>query len=84
MNEEARRTAAINKFYDAYRELQKYDTLRLYTHESIYDDAVVEVYRYQGGKKGDRVLRVARADVAEAYELAADQVENMLKQIRQK
>lgn len=83
MTEDERRTAAIHKFYRVYRELQKYDTLRLHTHESIYDDTLIEAYRYHGEKKGEKVLRVTQENTADAYEQAADQVENMLEQIKQ-
>lgn len=84
MTEDERRTAAIHKFYKVYRELQKYDNLRLHTHESIYDDTLIEAYRYNGEQKGKRVLRVTQENTADAYEQAADQVENILEQIKQR
>lgn len=84
MTEDERRTAAIHKFYKVYRELQKYDNLRLHTHESIYDDTLIEAYRYHGEKKGEKVLRVTQENSADAYERAADQVENMLEQAKQR
>lgn len=84
MTEDERRIAAIHKFYKVYRELQKYDNVRLHTHESVYDDALIEAYRYNGENRGARVLRVTQKNTADAYEQAADQVENMLEQIREK
>lgn len=84
MTEQERRTAAIHKFYKVYRELQKYDTLRLHTHESIYEDALIEVYRYHGENKEARVLKVTQKNTADAYEQAAEQVENILEQIKQR
>lgn len=84
MTEDERRTAAIHKFYKVYRELQKYDKLRLHTHKSIYDDTLIEAYRYHGEQKGERVLRVTQENTADAYEKAADQVDNMLEQIKQR
>ena len=64
MTEDERRTAALHSFYEAYRELQQYDNLRLHTHSSIYekDDALIEIYRYQGEKKGERILKVTQED----------------------
>lgn len=80
MTEDERRTAALHSFYEAYRELQQYDNLRLHTHSSIYekDDALIEIYRYQGEKKGERILKVTQEDEADAYEQAADQVKGLL------
>lgn len=83
MTEDERRTAAIHKFYKVYRELQKYDNLRLHTHESIYDDTLIEAYRYHGEKKGERVLRVTQEKTTDAYIQATDQVKNMLEQAKQ-
>ena len=84
MTEDERRTAALHSFYEAYRELQQYDNLRLYTHSSIYekDDALIEVYRYQGEKKGERILKVTQEDEADAYEQAADQVKGLLERAK--
>lgn len=85
MTEDERRTAAIHSFYEAYRELQRYDNLRLHTYASIYanEDALIEIYRYHGDKRGDRVLKVTQKDEADAYERATDQVKTMLRQIRE-
>ena len=84
MTEEDRRTAAMRCFYALYRELQKYDNLRLHTHSSIYekDDVLIKVYRYQGEKKGKCVLKVTQEDETDAYEQAADQVRSLLERAR--
>ena len=82
MTEDERRTAAIHRFYALYRELQKYDNLRLHTHSSIYDDTLIEAYRYHGEKKGERVLKVTRENDADAYEQAADQVKSLLERAK--
>lgn len=86
MTEDERRKIALNNFYETYRELQRYDNLRLHTHASVYpkDDALIEIYRYQGDRKGERVLKVTQEDEVDAYEQAADQVRSMLQQIKQK
>lgn len=80
MTEDERKTAAIYKFYDVYRELQKYEKLHLHTKESLYTDALIEVHRYTG----EKVLRVSRENTAEAYEQATYQVEHMLQQAKQR
>lgn len=84
MTEDERRTAALHSFYEAYRELQQYDNLRLHTHSSIYekDDTLIEIYRYQGEKKGERILKVTQEDEADAYEQAADQVKGLLERAK--
>ena len=84
MTEDERRTAALHSFYEAYRELQQYDNLRLHTHSRIYekDDALIEIYRYQGEKKGERILKVTQEDEADAYERAADQVKGLLERAK--
>lgn len=84
MADDERRTAALHNFYTLYRELQKYDNLRLHTHSSIYekDDALIEVYRYQGEKKGKCVLKVTQEDETDAYEQATDQVRSLLERAR--
>ena len=86
MTEDERRGTALHSFYEAYRELQRYDNLRLHTHASIYpkDDALIEIYRYQGDRKGERVLKVTQEDEVYSYEQAADHVRSMLKQIKHK
>lgn len=84
MTEDERRTAALHNFYTLYRELQQYDNLRPHTHSSIYekDDALIEIYRYQGEKKGERILKVTQEDEADAYEQAADQVKDLLERAK--
>ena len=84
MTEDERRTAALHSFYEAYRELQQYDNLRLHTHSSIYEkgDALIEIYRYQGEKKGERILKVTQEEEADAYEQAADQVKCLLEKAK--
>lgn len=85
MTEDTRRIEAICNFYQVYRELQWYENLRMHTHTSIYerDDTLIEIYRYYGERKGERILRVTQEDEVEAYEQARDQVESLLQSIKQ-
>ena len=78
MTEDARRAAAIQKFYEVYRELQKYDSLRLRTRMELGGEALIEITRYSGENPGDRILRITQEDEAIAYEQATDQLINML------
>lgn len=82
MSEDERRTAAIYNFYDVYRELQKYDSLRMHLHTVLGGETLIEIYRYRGEIKEGRILRVTQDDEVEAYEKAADEVKNMLEQIK--
>ena len=84
MTADEKRTAAIHDFYKVYRELQKYDNLRLHTRESIYDEALIEVYRYHGEKKDERVIRITQEDAATTYIQATDQVRSLLQQAKER
>ncbi len=82
MSEDERRTAAIHNFYKEYRELQKYVNLRMHSHTELGGETLIEIYRYRGEVKGDRVLKVTQDEEAAAYEQATDQVRNMLEQLK--
>ena len=83
MAEDKRRTEAIDSFYEAYRELQQYDSVRMHSRTGLWEDTLIEITRYYGERKGERILRVTQEDEAAAYEQAADQVKKMLEQIKQ-
>lgn len=83
MTEDERRKEAIYNFYAAYEELKRYDALRMHSRTALGEDTVIEIYRYYGDSKGERILRVTQEDEVAAYEQAADQVKNMLEQIRE-
>lgn len=91
MTADERRRKAIEGHYKAYREYKKLDTVREHMRVEMSGDTLIEIHRYYGERKGERVLRVTReeeegaevsAEVA-AYEQAADQLENMIKSRRE-
>lgn len=92
MTADERRRKAIGAYYKAYREYQKLDTVREHTRVEMSGDALIEIHRYYGDRKGERVLRVTQeaaeegaevsAEVA-AYEQAADQLLSLIKARRE-
>lgn len=81
---EDRYKQAIHEFYAAYEELKQYGTYRMHTHSSIYpkDDALIEIFAYNGNEKQERVLKVTQEDEVEAYNQATDQLYSMLDALR--
>ena len=86
-----RRSKAIRDFYRVYKEYGQLDNVRYHMRVEMSGDALIEIHRYYGERKGERVLRVTQeeaegaevsAEVA-AYEQAADQLENMIKSRRE-
>ncbi len=76
---EDRRREALEGYYRAYRDYQKLDTVREHMCVAISGDALLEIHRYYGERKGECILRVLQeaedgaevpAEVA-AYEQAA-------------
>ncbi len=91
MTADERRNKAIRDFYRAYKEYGQLDNVRYHTRVEMSGDALIEIHRYYGERKGDRVLRVTHeetegaevsAEVA-AYEQATDQLLNMIKARRE-
>lgn len=91
MTADGRRSKAIAAYYEAYREYKKLDTVREHTRVEMSGDALIEIRRYYGDRKGEHILRVTQeeaegaevsAEVA-AYEQAADQLLYMIKARRE-
>lgn len=80
MSEDERRTAAVYKFYDLCSQLKRYDSIRLHTHTELGGETLIEIDRYYGDRKGERILRVTQEDEVAAYEQAADQLKQILEQ----
>ena len=80
MTADERRRKAIEGYYKAYREYKKLDTVREHMRVEMSGDTLIEIHRYYGERKGERVLRVTQE---EAEEQAADQLENMIKSRRE-
>lgn len=92
MTADERRSKAIEAYYKAYREYQKLDTVREHMRVEMSGDALIEIHRYYGDRKGGRILRVTMeeedgAEVSaevEAYERAANQLLSMIESRRKK
>lgn len=87
MTADERRNKAIRDFYRAYKEYGQLDNVRYHTRVEMSGDALIEIHRYYGDRKGDRILRVTHKETEEAevsaevaaYEQATDQLLNMIK-----
>lgn len=87
MTADERRSKAIEAYYKAYREYKQLDTVREHMRVEMSGDALIEIHRYYGDRKGERILRVTHEEVegaevsaeVAAYEQAADQLINMIK-----
>lgn len=77
-----KRKEAIHNFFKAYKELKKYKDLRLHTR-TANGETLIEIDRYSGNTKVEKVLRILQDNEAEAWEQAADNVNNMLQQIKE-
>lgn len=78
-------TVAIDEFYTAYRELQKYMNLRVRTHFAPRTDGFIEIWSYKGNVRDKLVVKTtAKKDEENAeagcYRKAADLVKNVLRE----
>lgn len=64
----------INEFYTIYRTLQKQHNLRMRSHASIYDDAYIEIYKYNGDIRGERICYIKEEEEIECYRKATEQL----------
>lgn len=84
---EERRRKAINEYYKAYKAYKELDTVLAHTRVEMSGDTHIEIYRYQGPGKGERILRVAQKEEENAevpaevlaYERAAEQLKHLIK-----
>ncbi len=91
MTADERRSKAIAAYYEAYREYKKLDTVREHMRVEMSGDALIEIHRYYGDRKGERILRVTHEEVegaevsteVAAYEQATDQLLYMIKTRRE-
>ena len=91
MTADERRRKAIEGYYKAYREYKKLDTVREHMRVEMSGDTLIEIHRYYGERKGERILRVTHEEVegaevsaeVAAYEQATDQLLSMIKTRRE-
>lgn len=91
MSEDERRLKAIESYFDAYEEYRQLDNVCHHLYADVYGNTLIEIYRCDGARGGELVLRVKRkeedlegvaADIA-TYEWAADFLQGMIKQKRE-
>lgn len=91
MTADERRSKAIRDFYRVYKEYGQLDNVRYHMRVEMSGDALIEIHRYYGERKGERILRVTHEEVegaevsaeVAAYEQATDQLLNMIKTRRE-
>lgn len=76
------RITIIHNFFEAYSELKKYKSVRLHTHTEK-GETLIEIDRYNGNTKVERILKVSQQDEIEAWQQATENIENMLQQIKE-
>ncbi len=91
MTADERRSKAIRDFYRVYKEYGQLDNVRYHMRVEMSGDTLIEIHRYYGDRKGERVLRVTQEEVegaevtaeVAAYEQAADQLVSMIQSRRE-
>lgn len=74
-NEEERRVL-IHTFCQIYRQLQKRSGLRYHMHFDIYDNNLIEIWEYEGERKGRCICKVKEDTEIACYQRAIDQLES--------
>lgn len=90
MTADERRRKAIYAYYDTYREYKQLDNVREHIRVEMSGDTLIEIHRFYGERKGERILRVTQEegeyeDVSaevRAYEQATDQLKTMIQSRR--
>ena len=70
-NDEERR-ALIHKFYQIYRPLQKRHSLRYHMHFDIYGNNLIEIWEYEGDRKGRCICKVKEDTEIACYQRAIE------------
>ena len=91
MTADERRSKAIAAYYEENKKYKKLDNVREHMRVEMSGDALIEIHRYYGDRKGERILRVTHEEVegaevsteVAAYEQATDQLLYMIKTRRE-
>ena len=67
-------TEAVRDFYRVYRPIQKKYNLRMHSHESLTDDAEIEIWQYAGETKGRLVCNATEESATECYRKITEQL----------
>lgn len=62
----------VKKFYEIYRPLQKKYNLRYHIHFDIYDDGLIEIWKYRGETKEICICRVKEKEDVDCYKRAIE------------
>ena len=74
-NDEQRR-ALIHTFYQIYRPLQKSSGLRYHMHFDIYGNNLIEIWEYEGERKGRCICKVKEDTEIACYKRAIEELES--------
>ena len=74
-NEEERR-ALIHEYYQIYRALQKRHSLREHSHFDIYGNNLIEIWEYEGERKGRCICKVKEDTETACYQRAIEMLES--------
>lgn len=80
---------AIDEFYEVYRKLQKYITIRMHTHFAQREDGYLEIWQYKNNAKEKLLVKVTaeagEPDAeAQCFSKAADFVRDILREQEEK
>ncbi|MBD5536872.1 MAG: hypothetical protein HDQ99_14710 [Lachnospiraceae bacterium] len=63
---------AVKRFYSVYMPLKRKYNLRSHEHGSIYNDALIEIWEYDGDTKKQRILKIEESNGTDCYNRATD------------
>lgn len=64
----------VRTFYRIYQPLRERYGLRLHTKFSVYEDGLIEIYRYEGEERKELILKVKEEDDVDCYKRAVEQL----------
>lgn len=72
---------AVNDFYQVYLPARKKYNLRMDSSFSVTDDGKIEIWRYEGERKAEKVCRikVSEADDIVCYQKAKQEIEDYVR-----
>lgn len=70
----------VGKFYEIYRPLQRRYNLRSHMCFSIYDDGLIEIWKYRGEVREKLIVRVSEPEDIDCYNRAIEELESFQKQ----
>lgn len=74
-NDEQRREL-IHKFYQIYRPIQKSCDLRYHMHFDVYGNNLIEIWEYEGERKGRCICKVKEETETACYQRAIELLES--------